>query len=214
MKSKATANAILAKKAIREISDDFRQETVIWDGDEAILETDVSTVGSRALVLDEPLFDEDEPQSVEPFDLTENRNEPRHEDTVADFLAKLPSIRQLPIALPLKASFDLLQQWECTVLDIRPDEFIAIARDRTDPKRPDEEIIFNHEDVNDYDLTLLKPGAVFYWNIGYRISDWGQKTKGSELRFRRLPAWSKREIDAVKVRATELASLFSDEDDV
>jgi hypothetical protein len=208
------ANTILAR-AVRKVSDDFRQARVIWDSEKVISNADVSDDGSHALVLDEPLFDEDEPQSVEPFDLSENQNGHEYEDTVAELSAKLARIIQLPISIPSKkASFDLLQQWECTVLDIKPDEFIAVARDRTDPKRPDEEIVFSYEDVNDYDLTLLKPGAVFYWNIGYRISDWGQKTKGSELRFRRLPAWSKKEIDAVKVRAAELASLFSDDDDV
>lgn len=105
-------------------------------------------------------------------------------------------------------SFDLLQQWECTVLEVRPDEFTALARDKTAPERPDEEVVFDCDDVNDADSSLLKPGAVFYWNIGYRISEWGQKTKGSELLFRRFPAWDKRDLDAARARAIELRSLF------
>jgi hypothetical protein len=125
----------------------------------------------------------------------------------------LAPIVKLPSSSPgIRASFDLLQQWECTVLTVGMKDFTAIARDCTTPNRPDEEVTFDLEDVNDGNRSLLVPGAVFYWNVGYRISEWGQKTKGSELRFRRLPAWGKRDLDAAKARASRLRSLFSDND--
>lgn len=87
----------------------------------------------------------------------------------------------------IRSSFDLLQQWVCTVVSIGEGEFVAIARNKMNPECPDEEVVFDCADVNDSDRQLLEIGAVFYWSVGYRISEWGQKTKGSELRFRRLP---------------------------
>ncbi len=85
-----------------------------------------------------------------------------------------------------RAHFDLLWQLECAVKSVGAEEFVALVPNRTNPGNPLEEI-FPISDVNDADLGLLKPGAVFYWTMGYRINEGGVKTKGSELRFRRLP---------------------------
>lgn len=41
-------------------------------------------------------------------------------------------------------------------------------------------------EVSDHDKLFLKPGAIFYWNIGYEKQN-GQVKKVSLIRFRRLP---------------------------
>ena len=53
------------------------------------------------------------------------------------------------------------------------------------------------------DLDLLEPGAVFYWNIGYRDRPSGRE-RISTIRFRRLPVWT---ADELKVADQEAARV-------
>ena len=57
-------------------------------------------------------------------------------------------------------------------------------------------------DVKDDDRDLLKPGAIFRWVVGYQRSPAGTKRRVSDIFFRRLPAWSKRDL----VRANEYSA--------
>jgi hypothetical protein len=84
-------------------------------------------------------------------------------------------------------NFRVYQAWEGTVLDIVDDSFNARIRDITDPGRPDEMVEMFVEDVDDSDLPLLKPGAVFYWNIGYLEGLGFPRQRTSRVTFRRVP---------------------------
>ena len=108
-------------------------------------------------------------------------------------------IVRVPYPSPPPSRFELLQQWEGEVRQIEADEFTAVIRDLTNPCSPEEEITLPKDEISSGDIGLVQPGAIFYWIIGYRISPDGQKTRTSDLRFRRLPAWSAKEIN----RATD-----------
>jgi hypothetical protein len=101
-----------------------------------------------------------------------------------------------------------LQKWEGMVISISGDSLIARLIDRTHPG-PDEEVEFALEEVPPADLSLVKPGAIFYWNIAY-VDDakTGQRTRASSIRFRRLPVWSQQEIVAAEREAEEMRRVF------
>lgn len=111
---------------------------------------------------------------------------------------------------PSQAQFQVLQQWEGEVTAISQDRFTAIIRDRTNRTQPDEEVELPLEEVSPSDRELLEVGAVFYWNIGRERTPYGQVKRVSEIRFRRLPMWTKQDLRAIEDEARELRDLFRD----
>jgi hypothetical protein len=103
--------------------------------------------------------------------------------------------------------FEVLQRWEGEVQKVGPEEFEALLHDLTDTSQKDEIASLLVSDVSPDDLQLLVPGGVFYWSIGYS-TDHGQVERTSRLRFRRLPAWSKKELQSLETKAAELAEAF------
>lgn len=101
-------------------------------------------------------------------------------------------------------SFDPIQEWEGYVKEINGDKFTADLIDLTDPNNKRLEL--GEFDINDIsnDPSLLKEGAVFRISIGYKIERSGSRTKNFQIIFRRLPAWSKTEIENSKKEAAEL----------
>ena len=86
-----------------------------------------------------------------------------------------------------QTTFLLKSMWEGTVASITSDSFWArITPGRNEPKSADKDVEFLLEDVNEGDRSLVKPGAPFYWYIGYRISPTGNRSRSSELYFRRI----------------------------
>ena len=112
-----------------------------------------------------------------------------------------------PVPLPTRRftqpRFDAHQKWEGRVLDVDSSTFIAIV---TDAKGGpvEEEVEFDLEEVSPGDLGLVQPGAIFYWSIGYCTEPSGQRSRSSILVFRRLPAWSAKDLDQAKNQAEEL----------
>ena len=104
---------------------------------------------------------------------------------------------------PLKENYKLLQQWEGNVLEIKEDSFLAQLHDLSG-NLPEEEAEISFEEISEIDRDLVEPGAFFYWNIGYHEDKSGQRTRSSMIRFRRLPAWTKREIEHSKRKAAEI----------
>ena len=100
-----------------------------------------------------------------------------------------------------------LQRWEGNVVEVKEQAFVARLADRT-TSREDEEGEVSLEEVSPADRNLVVPGAVFYWSIGYLDHRNGQRTRESLLRFRRLPAWNKRELDDARQRAREIGARF------
>jgi len=96
--------------------------------------------------------------------------------------------------------FLCLQRWEGTVLEVNCHEFTARLSDLSQ-KGPDEEATLVLDDVNSDDRELLRPGAIFYLNLGYRICQSGQRVRGVSLKFRRLPSWEADEVLDARERA-------------
>lgn len=137
--------------------------------------------------------------------------------------AGVPQVRHRPqvgnvflpkVVTPQAHRFRVLKAWEGVVLDARADEDAFLARlfDRS-AGEPSEAEIYRDE-VSDEDLPLLANGAIFYWTIGYRIGPDGRE-RVSRIKFRRLPAWSKRALLNAKREAAALADElgWDDEDD-
>jgi hypothetical protein len=96
-----------------------------------------------------------------------------------------------------------LQSWEGTVLEVEDDSFVARLID-VNGEHLDEEVSLATEELCDFDLELLEPGAIFYWTIGYRYQLGGARERVSRIRLRRLPAWTKSQLDEARERAAAL----------
>jgi len=117
-----------------------------------------------------------------------------------------------PIVFPLDRKkprdvFVSLQNWEGVVTNVFTDSFNARLIDLSGGT-PDEGAEFPLNDVYEDDLGLIKKGAIFYWSIGYITKTSGQKMRASNIRFRRLPAWTEVEILSAKQEAAKLRDLI------
>ncbi len=95
-----------------------------------------------------------------------------------------------------------LQSWEGVVLDVGETTFTARLADAT-ADHAEEQVELSTEELSDFDLALLEPGAIFYWTIGYRLLR-GSRERVSRIRFRRLPAWNRRQLHEARERAGAL----------
>jgi len=124
---------------------------------------------------------------------------------------------EVPLLLPPPPAraqeFEVLKHWDGTVADVGGEEFVAVLRDASHPDEPPQsEAVFALEEVSEGDIHLLVPGAVFTWTIGRETSADGQRRNVDFIRFLRLPAWTAREIDAIKKRAEKLRAVFDVEE--
>lgn len=119
--------------------------------------------------------------------------------TVVNLPQEIEPRREMP-----EAMLQPLQSWEGVVLDVRDSTFRVRVVDLTGD-RPEEEMELEKEELSDFDRELLEPGAVFYWTIGYRRElPRGARERVSLIRFRRLPAWSRKELASAHLRAQEV----------
>jgi len=138
--------------------------------------------------------------------------EPENFDTLESQIAPIKlgntqTVIRLNHTLPKQDRFISLQKWEGAVLEVKEDSFFARLVDLTD-SNIDEEAEFSIEELSPEDRPLIKPGAIFYWNIGYLDKRSGQRIHASLIRFRRLPAWTSKEIQQVQEEAARLQELF------
>jgi hypothetical protein len=106
---------------------------------------------------------------------------------------------------PFAETLNPLQSWEGVVLDVHPQTFVARLVDPAGA-HPDEEVELANEELSPFDLGMVERGAIFYWTIGYReVLPRGARSRFSEIRFRRLPAWSDNDLRAARRGAESLA---------
>lgn len=86
-----------------------------------------------------------------------------------------------------RSSFKMLQQWEGAVTSRGVDSFWAELVDLTSSTKDREVVELPLDEISADDLAILRPGAVFYWSIGYEINAAGTIKRTSEIRLRRLP---------------------------
>ncbi|MDR7038450.1 hypothetical protein J2X36_003214 [Methylobacterium sp. BE186] len=107
-----------------------------------------------------------------------------------------------------RLSLQPLQEWEGYVIEIGAETFSARLVDLTAGQTLEQEVAdFPLSDLSEDDRKLLQVGAIFRWVIGYQRSPGGTKRRVSQVVFRRMPAWTKRDFDSAKQRA---ARLFED----
>lgn len=125
---------------------------------------------------------------------------------------KLKSILRMREYLPVKfeEKFTSLQKWEGYVIEKKEDSFTARLINRTKDS-PEEIAEFDLNEVDKEDLNLVESGAVFYWNIGYLDRKSGGRRRISEIRIRRLPAWSKAELDSAYKEAKKMREIFAND---
>jgi hypothetical protein len=110
-----------------------------------------------------------------------------------------------PPTIPTPAlSLQPLQEWEGYVTEVRGDLFTARLTDLSAARKIEEESAeFPIDDLSDDDQKLLHIGAIFRWIIGYQRSSDGTKRRVSQVTFRRLPAWTSKDLNHARARATE-----------
>lgn len=173
-----------------------QQQDALWSSTGLASDGPLDRTGIRWVagsVLPAPAHDE--PQPARPFDF------PLAKRRVIE-----PAVwRQTE---PTRDKFVPLQRWEGVVLEVEGEHFSARLTNLT-ADGPLEEAQLQLIDVADEDLDLVQRGAVFYWSIGYMNSSSGQRSRVSTLRFRRLPVWSREEIEAGKLRAATIAEILA-----
>jgi hypothetical protein len=92
----------------------------------------------------------------------------------------------LPTSRMSGDGFFVLQQWEGKVSDVSGEDVTAVVRDWTNPTMPDEEVTVSIDEFSPDDQSLLAPGTVFYWSIGYRTRS-GTRERVSSFQLRRIP---------------------------
>jgi hypothetical protein len=126
-----------------------------------------------------------------------------------NFVAELSDVKPFVVSDVSHASITALQEWEGYVLSVDKDDFSARLLDITSNAPIEQEIAeFSKSELSVKDLYLLQEGAVFRWIIGNQITRGGQKRRVSQIVFRRLPAWTKSEIDEAWREAKETAEAI------
>ncbi|MBB3872495.1 hypothetical protein [Brevundimonas mediterranea] len=104
----------------------------------------------------------------------------------------------------------VLQSWEGFVMEINDTEgtFGARLADLTDEENTEEYAEFDLSEVDSDDQELLRVGGVFRWLIGYRENQFGRRERVSSIVFRRLPAWTARDLEAAKAEGAAVANAL------
>lgn len=107
--------------------------------------------------------------------------------------------------------FEVLQQWECVILEVRDDCVYCQMHDLTDESNPEEFAELLLSEFNEYDRPILSEGAVFYWSVGYIHRSNGQIRRSSQLRVRRMPAMTSSKRAEISMRVQQLRGLITTE---
>lgn len=108
---------------------------------------------------------------------------------------------------PTTYPYTTVQASEGVVEDVSSEDVNVRIIDKTEPARPESFTQLSFDQIDDEDRDLVRPGAVFYWVIGYELRPSGKKTT-SFIRFRRSPMWTKSNIKDVERKANELFQRF------
>jgi hypothetical protein len=99
--------------------------------------------------------------------------------------------------MDLQEHYIVLHQWEGRVVEVGSEGFRARVRELGPGAAEEEYGDFSFESVSPDDEPLVVVGGVFYWFVGYRREPSGQRSNWGSIRFRRLPRWTKKDLDAL-----------------
>lgn len=91
----------------------------------------------------------------------------------------------------------------CKVETLLQDRFTATFRE---PGKPVQRVRFDISIVSPNDLPLLQVGATFYWCMGTRQDNDGDRAYVSFLRFRRFPRLSEKQVEDARQHAADIAA--------
>lgn len=134
-------------------------------------------------------------------------------DTSAERRESRSSLVLLPEKpAPVREIFLARQRWEGVVTHVGLEDFEAELRDLTDSSKGIVDGTFPFDEVAEEDRDLLRTGATFYWTIGYQRTG-GAQRRVSEIRFRRLPAWTRADVEAVHQNLAEIDAMLAERRD-
>jgi hypothetical protein len=109
-------------------------------------------------------------------------------------------------------TFVALQEWEGVVLTVTKHDLTASLTDLTAGiARPTEQVTIPLSEFNEDDLPNLVPGRIFRWAIGYLRLKSGTKKRVSNIVFRDLPRWSRRDLAEAEADSERMLRFLNDE---
>jgi hypothetical protein len=109
----------------------------------------------------------------------------------------------------LSATFSPIQEWEGYVRSVGKGHFVADLIDLTaGGTKVSQQAEIPLEELSESDAAKLIPGSIFRWAIGYQRTRAGTKMRTSQIVFRDLPRWTKRDLLEAKAEAEELAQFL------
>lgn len=108
---------------------------------------------------------------------------------------------------PKEGVFEERGRWTGIILDKSGDK-VLVRLFPSSNEQEDEEAEFSLSDLPESDQVLVEKGASFHWTIGVWKSIRGSTCQVSNIRLRRLPRWSNRDIVKANKIANEWVNLF------
>ncbi len=103
---------------------------------------------------------------------------------------------------------DVIQRWEGRVTSLGLHTFTASLVDVTaGHKIETEEIELPYEEIQLGDVKSLRIGSIFVWLIGHRYNS-GSREKFVRLIVRRLPAWTRSDLENAREKAANYSKLI------
>lgn len=116
--------------------------------------------------------------------------------------------REQPRAQP---TFYAIQEWEGFIIDVTDKQIVARLVDLTaGGQAADDEASIPIDEISEDDRDKLAPGRLFRWAIGYQRLPGGTKQRTSQIVFRQLPAWTRRDVETARLEAAELVEFLDD----
>ena len=131
--------------------------------------------------------------------------------TISSFLEftkpkeKLVALR--PTSTSISRTFKASESWEGYVINTFKYFFTARITDINE-EEPDEDIEILYKDISSDEKKLIKPGAVFDWHVGNE-NDRGTVRRISVIRFRRLPRWTKSDLEKASNIKEKIKALLT-----
>jgi hypothetical protein len=139
--------------------------------------------------------------------MLKNNSTAMYED-ISDVNVRVPAISQVS-KVSEGALAAVLQIWEGTVVSVNAEKQVMSVK-LTDRAGliPTHTGDIDLEWVAPQDMDLVKPGAVFYWTI-YKETKRGTIKNSEEIQFRRLPNWTKKQVEQLYKDADAFLAAFA-----
>lgn len=120
-----------------------------------------------------------------------------------------PSVSPKTFAEPEEVAA-VIQVWEGTVLEVHLEiESMSVRLAAKMGIVAEHTADISLDWVSEQDRDLVTPGAVFYLTLSRKLSKGKSRQNYEELRFRRMPAWTAKQAQALRDSARALTSKFA-----